>query len=136
MAPLQETPIILAPVSSDGLTAQGEGTTLLQHQGPSDDGIIEAPSLIKSGGTYFLFFSPGCFTTDNYAVSYATASSLQGPYSRASQALIQSGTDLSGPGGADVTRDGKQLVFHANNANGRAMRIAYIGISGTAVSVL
>ena len=38
----------------------------LDHQGLADDGILEAPALVKSGPTYFLFFSSGCFTTSNY----------------------------------------------------------------------
>ncbi|EME43257.1 glycoside hydrolase family 43 protein [Dothistroma septosporum NZE10] len=134
--PLVATPLILQPVSADGLTAQGAATTLLNHQGLSDDGILEAPALVKSGSTYVLFFSSGCFTTEHYNVDYATSSSITGPYTRTSTPLIESGTgDLSAPGGADVTRDGLKLVLHANNNGGRSLYTATIQISGTTVAL-
>lgn len=64
-APLVSTPLVLQPVASDGITFRGQATTLLDHRGTTqnadgtDDGIVEAPALVKQGSTYFLFFSPG-----------------------------------------------------------------------------
>lgn len=65
VAPLVSTPLVLQPVASDGFTFTGSATTLLDHSGTAedgdgtDDGIVEAPALVKEGSTYFLFFSPG-----------------------------------------------------------------------------
>lgn len=56
---------MLQPVAANGYTLKGNATTILNHSGTaddeegSDDGIVEAPSLVKEGSTYFLFFSPG-----------------------------------------------------------------------------
>lgn len=98
------TPIILQPVKNDGVTLDGAASTLLDNAGVSDDGVVEAPSLVKGPqGQYVLFFSSGCYSTPNYTVSYATASSVKGPYARRAQPLLKTGDmGLFAPGGADV----------------------------------
>lgn len=134
--PLKATPLVLQAVGTDGYTKQGSATTLLNHEGLGDDGILEAPVLIKVSGTYFLFFSSGCFTTSNYDVSYATASSVTGPYTRIATPLLKTGNSgLQAPGGADVTKTGDKIVFHANYGGGRALYTAGITISGTTVAI-
>ncbi|EME81830.1 glycoside hydrolase family 43 protein [Pseudocercospora fijiensis CIRAD86] len=134
--PLVATPIILQPVASDGHTLTGSPTKLLDHQGISDDGILEAPVVVKKNGIYFLLFSSGCFTSTNYNVDYATAPSIFGPYTRAARPLLSTGDHgLSGPGGADVSKDLKFMVFHANSAGGRALYTAMLTVSGKTLSV-
>ncbi|KXT08293.1 hypothetical protein AC579_6683 [Pseudocercospora musae] len=136
VAPLVPTPLILQPVAADGCTLTGSPTELLDHQGSSDDGVLEAPVVVKSGSTYFLLFSSGCFTTTNYNVDYATAPSIIGPYTRAARPLISTGDDgLSGPGGADVSKDLKYMLFHANYGGRRALYTATVTVSGTTLSV-
>lgn len=131
--------MILQPVASDGYTFEGSATTLLDNDGTSDSGIVEAPALLRtSDGTYVLFFSSGCFVTSSYTVSYATSSSVTGPYTRASSALISTGDGrgLTAPGGMSVSADAQHMIFHANNDNGgRSMYTALITVSGTTVSV-
>ncbi|KAF2764357.1 Arabinanase/levansucrase/invertase [Teratosphaeria nubilosa] len=135
VSPYVATPLILQPVASDGVTLQGTATTLLNNDGASDQGIVEAPSLVKSGSTYILFFSSGCYMTGNYNVDYATASSITGTYTRASSPLFETGVDgLTAPGGADIWTDAKHLVFHANYGSGRAMYQAIVSVSGTTAS--
>ena len=103
--------------------------------GASDEGIVEAPSLVKYGSYYFLFFSSGCYTTGAYTVSYATSTSITGQYTRASSTLFSTGTDgLSAPGGADIYKDGGHLLFHANYGSGRALYQATVTINGQSVS--
>ncbi|KAL1304488.1 hypothetical protein AAFC00_003478 [Neodothiora populina] len=138
IAPIQATPLVLQPVASDGYTLQGTATTLLDNIGVSDDGVIEAPTLIRSQeGIYFLFFSSGCFVTSSYTISYATSSSLRGPYTRAAAPLMQTGDGhgLIAPGGMDIWSDNQHMIFHANNAAGRSMYTALINLSGTTVTV-
>ncbi|CAK3836146.1 glycoside hydrolase family 43 [Lecanosticta acicola] len=135
VSPYVSTALLLQPVTSDGYTLQGTATTLLDNAGASDQGIVEAPALVKSGSTYVLFFSSGCYTTGNYNVDYATASSLEGPYTRAGSALIVTGTSgLTAPGGADVTKDGERLIFHATYGSGRALYTSTIQIADEAVT--
>lgn len=114
-------------VANDGITPQGDAVTILNNNGVADEGTIEGPSLVQVGGTYILFFSSGCFTTDNYTVNYATAKTIRGPYTRAAQPLFMSGDyGLYGPGGMSIYKDGKHMVFHARYGNGRALYNAVI----------
>ncbi|KAK3638140.1 hypothetical protein LTR22_017952 [Elasticomyces elasticus] len=136
VAPYVPTPLILQPVGSDGVTLQGSATTILNHNGASDQGNLEAPSFTKVGSTYVLFFSSGCFTGSQYTVSYATSTSITGGYKRAASPLFATGVNgLSAPGGADIFRDGKHMLFHANSGGGRALYTAVVTISGTKVTV-
>jgi len=135
--PIVGTPLILQPVASDGITLTGSATTLLDNAGASDGGVIEAPELIRtSDGTYVLFFSSGCFTTPSYTVSYATASSVTGPYTRNPTPLFQTGSrGLTTPGSASVWSDAQHMVLHANNNNGgRSMYTAIINVEENTVT--
>lgn len=135
VAPVVPTPLILQPVGADGYTPEGSAVSLLDNIGPSEDGVIEAPNLIRSGDTWVLFFSSGCFTSPRYTVSYATASSATGPYTRAAGPLFSTGDQgLSAPGGMSVAADGQHMVFHANSGSGRALYTAEIRIDGDQVT--
>ena len=117
VAPIVPTPILLQAVASNGYTLIGAPTTLLDNNGLSDSGVTEAPSLIKAAdGTYVLFYSRDCYSSINYTVSYATASSVTGPYTRRADLLVGglAGEDggamnLTGTGGADVLWDGVHM---------------------------
>lgn len=137
VAPFVPTPINLQAVAADGVTLQGGPMTLLDNEGLTDDGVVEAPSLVKSAeGEYVLFFSRGCYST-NYTVSYATANNVAGPYTRRADLLADGVDGLSGPGGADVLWDTVHMVFHANAAsnytNDRLLHTAIIDIEGVNV---
>ena len=62
IAPIVPTPIMMQAVEGDGITPQGNPVQILDNNGVSDDGIVEAPSLVKApDNTYALFFSSGCY---------------------------------------------------------------------------
>ncbi|KAI7220156.1 glycoside hydrolase family 43 protein [Hortaea werneckii] len=136
VAPYVSTAIKLQQVAAnDGVTLQGGATTILDNIGAADQGIVEAPALVKSGSNFFLFFSNGCFTKSAYTVNYATSTSITGPYTRAASPLFATGQNgLTTPGGMDVFRDGKHMLFHANSGSGRAMYNAIITINGKTVT--
>lgn len=53
---------MMQAVAGDGQTPQGSPHQILDNAGASDDGIVEAPSLVKApDNTYALFFSSGCY---------------------------------------------------------------------------
>ena len=135
------TPIMLQAVEADGVTPTGSPVQILDRDA-NDGPLIEAPDLILHEGTYFLFFSSNCFNGPYYDTSYATASSITGPYTKASSPLLVSGGDngaLKSPGGATVGPDGTRMVFHSDEEAGnpavRQMWTAGITISGTTVSI-
>ena len=116
VAPIMPTPIMLQEVAADGVTKVGDPVQILDRD-DSDGPLIEAPSLHRSDeGIYFLFFSSNCFTTPRYDTSYATATSIDGPYTKAGRPLLITGDgpDLVGPGGLDIITDGAMVVFHGH----------------------
>ncbi|KAJ5697762.1 arabinan-endo 1-5-alpha-L-arabinase [Penicillium malachiteum] len=141
------TPILLQGLNSDAVTPNG-GTTQLLDRDDNDGPLIEAPSLANVDGTYYLSFSSNMYDTTSYDVSYATASALTGPYTKAQAPyapLLVSGDpsnvgNLAGPGGADFNGDASKIVFHAfENGqtidNGRAMYVADINVSGVVITI-
>ena len=131
---------MLQAVEADGVTPSGDATHILDRD-PADGPLVEAPDLIRVDRTYNLFFSSNCFNGPDYDTSYATASAVGGPYTKASSPLLVSGGDggaLNSPGGATAGPDGTQMVFHsdsvADDAAVRQMWTAGITVSGGVVS--
>lgn len=135
------TPLLLQELDDDAMSPVGKPTELLDRI-DSDGPLVEAPSLLKLNGTYYLSYSTHMFNTKGYDMSFATASSLTGPYERARDSdnpVLGSGDPsdsgkLVGPGGSDFSEDGTKIVFHAfengeDMKKGRAMYIADIEVS-------
>ena len=101
------------PLDSSNTAAQGVPTQILAADPAIDNAdVTEAPFLINTDGTYFLFYSTGAYSQSDYTVFYATSSFLLGPYTQQGP-LLQTGdaingtTDtLLGPGGATLISKG------------------------------
>ena len=110
--------IYIQPLSADGRTLTGPATRLISNDRHFEGAVVEAPTLVKHAGTYYLFYSANDFGGGNYRTGYATASSITGPYAKARTELMT--TDLFhgaviGPGGQDVftTENGStEIAFH------------------------
>jgi len=119
------TPIMLQQVESDGVTPTGDAIQILDR-GEYDGPLIEAPKIVLVNGVYALFFSSNCYNTNLYDVSYATASSVNGPYTKASSPLLVTGDDsLTAPGGMTPIPDGSFAVFHATTNSDPLTRPMY-----------
>jgi len=113
----QATNIYLQPLSADGRRLTGKASTLIQNFQLWEGNVIEAPTLYKAGGVYYLLYSAGPFDSDLYAVGYATASRIGGPYRKAPEnpILVTKGA-VAGPGHQTVVKDGAGrtwLAYHA-----------------------
>ncbi|EME40383.1 glycoside hydrolase family 43 protein [Dothistroma septosporum NZE10] len=123
------TPIMLQQVQEDGCTKVGDPIQIWNNRGEVDRYQSEAPVIVKDDdGIYYLFYSTGCYSDSSYTTSYVTSRAITGPYDHP-QVLLKNGDyGLFGPGGADVTLSGGQMVFHSlinnNITNGRAMSTA------------
>ncbi len=127
----------------DGLALVGEPAELLGHDRGWEAPLVEAPSIVKAGGAYYLFYSANWWESPNYAVGYATASSPLGPYRKRTRRgpWFVSGAAAAGPGGQEFFTDtGGQLwmAYHAwtpsavgyQLGGARSLRMAKVGLAG------
>ncbi|MFC4427844.1 glycoside hydrolase family 43 protein [Deinococcus navajonensis] len=113
----QATNIYIQPLSSDGLHLTGKATALIQNFELWEGNVIEAPTLYRAGGVYYLLYSGGPFDSTLYSVGYATAKRVTGPYRKAPEnpILVSKGA-VAGPGHQTVIQDGAGqtwLAYHA-----------------------
>jgi beta-xylosidase len=125
------TPIMMIPMQDDGVSPRGPPSTAIDRS-PADGPLVEAPSISRSpDGTYNLFFSSNCFNTPLYDVTWATAPSINGPWTKFGPLLVTGTNGLQAPGGASIASDGTHMVFHANFGGGRAMFTTSIAGAGS-----
>lgn len=75
----KRTYIYVQELAPDGLSLVGEPVQLLQNDTAWEGGVIEAPTMWKHAGRYYLFFSANDYASLKYAVGYATCESPSGP---------------------------------------------------------
>lgn len=105
-------------LSDDGQALLGAPTPLIHPDHPWEAQVVEAPTLFKRHGTYYLFYSGNDYASTEYAIGYARASRLLGPYRKPAGPLLatsQPGSAVIGPGGQDILEEGETtwLVYHA-----------------------
>ncbi|KAI5306754.1 hypothetical protein KEM56_007271 [Ascosphaera pollenicola] len=142
----KRTPIRIQQMEADGVTLHDKPWQALSND-HEDGPLVEAPSLVKVGGTYFLFFSSNMFDTTEYDTSYAWATDIRGAWTKVKAPdapLFKSGIDgLIGPGGADILDANGKIVFHGwtedPKANGAArhsyMATVHIDEAGKKVTI-
>ncbi|GAA5170868.1 glycoside hydrolase family 43 protein [Pseudonocardia eucalypti] len=122
--------IWLQQVSIDGMTPIGSRRALIQSDRPEEGNIVEAPTLVRQGDNYVLFYSGNAFNSGKYFVNYATSSSLASAFEKAPGQFLSKetlGGAITNPGGQDVVPGSKNdyLIFHGYTAPGqRAMFVA------------
>jgi beta-xylosidase len=135
--------ILTQRLSADGLSFAGadlsdlpwltpDAVPLILRDQPWEGRVVEAPTLTKHAGQYFLFYSGGDYASSRYAVGYASAKTLLGPYEKAPTPILsEASTGLSGPGGQDVFEgpDGETwIAFHGwRDGRPNRFRALYFG---------
>lgn len=133
--PVISTPILIQRVESDGVSKIGEAIQLITNDSPEDGPLVEGPSMIHSGDTYYLFHSSNCFTTTKYDVKYATSSSPTSGFTKQGILFSTGYRGLRGPGGADADFDNCHFIFAAQLGDGRrGLYTAKIMLDGDSVS--
>ncbi|KAJ5240476.1 uncharacterized protein N7469_002067 [Penicillium citrinum] len=136
--PIVPTPLMLQKLAKDAVTPVGDPVEILDRDTADGDGpLVEAPSLVSSSGTYYLFYSTHCYNEDSYDARYATASSITGPYIKNNEKFLKTGDNpsLIAPGGATVHADGDggRMLFHGwcdSSMKQRCMYDAKISLFG------
>jgi beta-xylosidase len=127
----QSTAIFGQRLAPDGLSLVGEPVALLRNDTPWEAHVIEAPTMVRHGTSYAMFFSANHFGWEAdqrisvYAIGYARCQGPLGPCTDApDNPILHSYNDreagcLSGPGHQAVFEAGgrQYIAFHAWAAN-------------------
>lgn len=90
------------PLSPDGLSTAGPPHELLTATQGWEGDLIEAPSMVRNGDTYLLFYSANAWDTDAYAIGVAECEHVTGPCHKPLDRPWMSSTgDDQGPGGQE-----------------------------------
>ena len=105
-------------LDGDGLQLAGKPSRLgVRNDAAWEGDLIEAPTLWRDKDTYYLFYSANDYGSSSYAVGYATASRVLGPYRDGpGNPILRSRGTAAGPGGQAVVTDGNGgpwLAYHA-----------------------
>jgi beta-xylosidase len=124
------TRIYAQRLSPDGLSVTGTPVALLANDAAWESNVIEAPTMVRRSGGYYLFFSGNDYgwtepqqRVSPYAIGYAACRSALGPCAAAPEGPIlyshnSAGACLSGPGHQTVFTVGSRdyIAFHAWSA--------------------
>ena len=73
------TTIYSQQLSADGLSVVGPAHQLIGATQSWEGNLVEGPSMIQSGNTYWLFYSANMWGTDNYGIGVARCTTVVGP---------------------------------------------------------
>mgnify|MGYP001384123641 CR=1 FL=1 len=115
------THIYAQKLSPDGLSLTGEAVQLVRNDQQWEGDVIEAPTLFKHEGKYYLFFSANSYAGVPYAVGYARCESPLGPCQDAPEnpilasRLEDKNALVIGPGHQALLQVGNQtwMFYHA-----------------------
>lgn len=113
-----QKPRIWAQRVSGGWTQlQGSPVAILGLSQKWEGSIVEAPSMIRQGSQYVLFYSGNDWASGRYGVGYAICSSVTGPCHKPQDGpLLSTHANEAGPGSASIFTDrlGQvRIAFHA-----------------------
>jgi Glycosyl hydrolases family 43 len=104
-------------LTADGLGLTGPARLLVAADRAFERGVVEAPALLREGGSYYLLYSAAKWDSTSYSIAFATCAGPAGPCAKpAGNQILVSGARLAGPGGAEAFRDGGDgihVTFHA-----------------------
>lgn len=106
-------------LSQDGRTFLGKPTKLTTDSQSWEGPLVEAPTMWKHGGKYYLFFSGSAYDSMSYASGYATCAGPLGPcrqYGGNPILHTHPGCQGYGPGSQDIITDARGqdwIVYHA-----------------------
>ena len=130
------TSIYSQQLAPNGLAVVGPPHRLIGASQPWEGALVEGPAMVKSSGTWWLFYSANQWGTDHYGIGIARCRSIIGPCTKPlSHAWLSSfgGSQTDpGPGGEEFFQAGGLVwMVHHGLATGQtgdlAQRHLYVG---------
>jgi hypothetical protein len=127
------------PLTPDGLAFAGPPSLLLAPSQRWEAGNVEAPSILRNGNSYWLFYSGNHWDGRAYAQGIARCTGPLGPCSAdGANPALASRDGIAGPGGGEVFTDGSTwwVAYHAYREplvrypNSRLLHFARITFDG------
>ncbi len=104
-------------LTADGLSFTGEPHALISADRGFERGVVEAPSLVHDGGSYYLVYAAADWNSLAYTTAIATCAGPAGPCTKPpDNRVLSSGQRLAGPGGVEVFRDHSGALWAAFHA--------------------
>ena len=101
-------------LSADGLSTVGPPHELIGATQAWEGGLVEAPSMVQSGSTFWMFYSANLWGTPNYSIGIAECSSVTGPCTKPLDRAWHTSTNSAhgqGYGGSEFFVAGGGLVW-------------------------
>jgi hypothetical protein len=99
-------------LSPDGLSTVGPPHLLIGATQAWEGGLVEAPSMIEQGNTYWLFYSANLWGTPNYGIGIARCATVTGPCTKPLDRAWHTSTDSAegqGFGGQEFFQAGSLI---------------------------
>ena len=111
--------IWLQQLTAEGTDTIGHRRAVIRADRADEAHVVEAPTILRHGGRYVLFYSANAYDGGHYFINYATADTLRDEFVKhPGQFLNQHTLDdaYQNPGGQDVLHTHRHdfLVFHAD----------------------
>lgn len=124
------TYLYVQELAPDGLSLVGEPVRLIRNDKAWEGRVVEAPTMWKHDGAYYLFYSANNYAGFEYAVGYATCASATGPCEAAPENPILASRMTEkplviGPGHQTIIEDAAGdtwLVYHAWQVTSAGLR--------------
>ncbi|MBA3464601.1 MAG: family 43 glycosylhydrolase [Deltaproteobacteria bacterium] len=108
--------IWVQPLAANGVTPRGDARLVLAATETWEHDNIEAPSVIRRGDWYYLFYSGARYCEPEYAIGVSRSKSPLGPFEKQGAPLVASGAGTLGPGHPAIVTD-ELLAYHAYRAS-------------------
>jgi arabinan endo-1,5-alpha-L-arabinosidase len=111
-----KTPIYAQPLDAPSLRLVGSPRQVLTNDRPWEAHVIEGMWVLAHAGRYYMFYAGNDFSTAEYGIGVAVATSPLGPFRKFPEPFLRTTVRWSAPGHPSVTvgPDGEYvLLFHA-----------------------
>jgi hypothetical protein len=100
-----KTPMYAQQLSDNGTALTGKRIKVLENDLAWEAHLVEGMWVTKHINKYYLFYAGNDFSTDQYGIGVAIASSPLGPFKKLPKQLLQSSAEWLAPGHPSVVKD-------------------------------